>query len=299
MDRFEEMAVFVAAADESGLAAASRKLGISAPTATRAINALEERIGAPLLVRTTRSVTLTDVGRRYLDDCRRILAALADAEEHAAGEHAAPRGLLIATAPVLFGQMHVVPFACRFIDEFPDVRIDLRLSDRVLGLAEGGIDVALRIGELADSSMVAVRVGAVRRVVCGAPSLLEREGIPLAPSDLGRCRIVAASNVTQHTEWRFVEHGEPVAVRIAPVLAVSSNRAAIAAAERGFGLTRVLSYQIGPQLAAGSLQIVLAEHELPPLPVHLVYPQGRRASAKVRTFVDRLAATLRTETALN
>ena len=298
VDRFEEMAVFVAAAELGGLAAASRQLGVSAPTATRAINALEQRIGTPLLVRTTRSVTLTDAGRRYLDECRRLLAAIAEAEEHAAGAHAKPHGILTVTAPVLFGQMYMVPLALRFLDLHADVTIRLRFSDRVVSLVEDGIDVALRISELADSSMVAVRVGAVRRVICASPALIEREGAPRTPDELTRFRIVAAANVTPSTEWRFVDRGQPLAIRIEPVLAVTSNRAAIAAAERGFGLTRVMSYQVAPQLAAGRLVRLLADFELPPVPAHLVYAQGRQASAKVRAFVDHCAAALRGDPAL-
>lgn len=299
MDRFEEMAVFVAAAEEGGLAAASRKLGVSPPTVTRALASIEERIGAELMVRTTRSVTLTDVGRRYLADCRRILSALAEAEEHAAGEHAAPRGKLVVTAPVLYGQMFVAPVVSEFCRQNPAVAVDLRLADRVLSLSDEQIDVALRIAELPDSSMVAHRVGAVRRVVCGSPGILRTEGIPLHPKDLHRHRIVAAANVTRHAEWRFAENGEQIAIKIDPVLSVTSNYAAIRAAESGFGLTRVLSYQIARELAAGQLKIVLAEYELPEIPVHVVYPQGRQASAKVKTFVEFLTAFLRSNPALN
>lgn len=293
------MAVFVAVAEESGFAAASRRLSLSAPKVTRAVASLEQRVGTPLLLRTTRSVKLTDSGQRYLVDCRRILAELAEAEEAAAGSHATPRGLLSITAPALFGQMFVTPLATRYLDQFPQVRLRALFSDRVISLTDDAIDVAIRIGELPDSALIALSAGQVRRVVCAAPVLLARHGIPQQPSDLDRYRIVQAANVTQTSEWRFAAGAESLSVRIAPTLAVNSNQAAIHAAERGFGLTRVLSYQIAPQLAAGTLQIVLQAFEPPPLPIHVLYQQGRKASAKVRSFVDFCIAQLRADPAIN
>ena len=293
------MAVFVAVAEESGFAAAARRLTLSAPKVTRAVASLELRVGTPLLLRTTRSVRLTESGQRYLGDCRRILAELAEAEEAAAGAHATPRGLLSITAPALFGQMFVTPLATRYLDQYPQVRLRALFVDRVVGMADEGIDVAIRIGELPDSALIALSAGQVRRVVCAAPALLARQGIPQHPIELDRYRIVQAANVTQTSEWSFVADGDTLAVRIAPTLSVNSNRAAIAAAERGFGLTRVLSYQIAPQLAAGSLKIVLAAFEPPPLPIHVLYQQGRKASAKVRSFVDFCIAQLRADPAIN
>lgn len=293
------MAVFVAVAEESGFAAAARRLRLSAPKVTRAVASLEQRVGTPLLLRTTRSVRLTESGQRYLGDCRRILAELAEAEEAAAGAHATPRGLLSITAPALFGQMFVTPLATRYLDQYPQVRLRALFVDRVVGMADEGIDVAIRIGELPDSALIALSAGQVRRVVCAAPALLARQGIPQHPTELDRYRIVQAANVTQTSEWRFVADGDTLAVRIAPTLSVNSNRAAIAAAERGFGLTRVLSYQIAPQLAAGTLKIVLAAFEPPPLPIHVLYQQGRKASAKVRSFVDFCIAQLRADAAIN
>lgn len=298
MDRFEEMAVFVATVEEGGLAAAARRLNLSAPTVTRAINALERQLGVSLLQRSTRSVTLTPAGQRYLQPCRRVLAEFSEAEEHAAGAHASPSGLLTITAPVMFGQMLIAPLTLEFLQRYPQVAVHALLSDRLLSLSAERVDVALRIGELVDSAMVAVRVGSVRRVVCAAPALLQREGVPQTPADLQRYRTVVAANVTQSAEWRFNDHGQSVAVRLQPALSITSNRAAILAAERGFGLTRVLSYQIAPQIAAGSLQIVLPDYELAALPVHLLYAQGRQAAAKVRAFVEFCAERMRAIPAL-
>ena len=293
------MALFVAVAEESGFAAAARRLSLSPPKVTRAVASLEQHVSTPLLLRTTRSVRLTESGQRYLADCRRILAELAEAEEAADGAHATPRGLLSITAPALFGQMFVTPLATRYLDRYPEVRLRALFVDRVVGMADEGIDVAIRIGELPDSALIALSAGHVRRVVCAAPALLAREGIPQHPAELERFRIVQAANVTQTNEWRFAAGGDTLAVRIAPTLSVNSNRAAIVAAERGFGLTRVLSYQIAPQLAAGTLQIVLPAFEPPPLPIHVLYQQGRKASAKVRSFVDFCIAQLRADPAIN
>lgn len=293
------MAVFVAVAEESGFAAAARRLTLSAPKVTRAVASLEQRVGTSLLLRTTRSVTLTDSGQRYLGDCRRILAELAEAEEAAAGAHARPRGLLSITAPALFGQMFVTPLATRYLDQFPEVRLRALFSDRVISLTDDAIDVAIRIGPLPDSALIALSAGQVRRVVCAAPALLATHGIPQHPTELERYRIVQAANVTQTSDWRFAAGADTLTVRIAPTLSVNSNRAAIHAAERGFGLTRVMSYQIAPQLAAGTLQIVLQAFEPPPLPIHVLYQQGRKASAKVRSFVDFCIAQLRADPAIN
>ena len=189
--------------------------------------------------------------------------------------------------------------ATRYLDRYPQVRLRALFADRVVGITDEGFDVAIRIGDLPDSALIALSAGQVRRVVCAAPALLARHGVPQHPTELERFRIVQAANVSHTSEWRFVSGADTLAVRIAPTLSVNSNRAAIAAAERGFGLTRVMSYQIAPQLAAGTLQIVLAAFEPPPLPIHVLYQQGRKASAKVRSFVDFCIAQLRADPAIN
>ena len=299
MDRFHEMSVFLAVAEAQGFAAAARLLQLSPPSVTRAVAGLEERIGARLLVRTTRHVRLTEAGQRYLEDCRRILGEIEAAEDSAAGTHAAPRGLLTLTSPVLFGQIFVMPILLDYLDQHAAVQVRALLMDRVLSLADEKIDVAIRIGALPDSSLVAIRVGWVRRVVCAAPAYFAVHGIPQRPEALARHRIVMAANVSAVPEWRFAENAEALDVRITPQLIVSTNEAAIAAAKVSWGLTRVMSYQVAAELASGALQTVLSDFETEPLPIHVIFQEGRRASAKVRSFVDFAVARLRIDPAFN
>ncbi|NUT79419.1 MULTISPECIES: LysR family transcriptional regulator [Pseudomonas] len=299
MDRFQEMQVFLAVAQASGFSAAARRLGLSAASVTRAVAALEQRIGTPLLVRTTRNVYLSEAGQRFLEDCRRILSDLQEAEDSAAGSHVQPRGQLTITAPVLFGQLFVTPLLVDYLHQFPEVSINALLLDRTVSLVEEGIDVALRIGELPDSNLHAVRVGEVRRVVCGAPDFFSRHGRPRHPEDLERMPVVASSAIGQVKSWTFIDSGQPLTVRPVPRLVVTANQAAITAACQGLGMTRVLSYQVAGNVAAGELEIVLADFELPPLPIHVVYQGGRNAPARVRSFVDFVVSALREHPALS
>lgn len=298
MDRFQEMQVFISVAQEQGFAAAARRLGLSAPSVTRAVAALEQRIGTPLLTRTTRSVLLTEAGQRYLEDSRRILAELQDAEASAAGIHALPRGPLTITAPVLFGELFVTPLMVDYLQRFTEVSINALLVDRVVNMLEEGVDVAVRIGELPDSGQHAMRVGEVRRVVCAAPAFLARHGRPRHPQELRQAPVIAPSSIGQSKSWLFDDAGTPLSVRAEPRLVVTANQAAINAACRGLGLTRVLSYQVADKVAAGELEIVLAEYELAPLPIHVLYQGGRKASARVRSFVDFAVQALREHPAL-
>ncbi|MFJ2486238.1 LysR family transcriptional regulator [Pseudomonas sp. NPDC087639] len=298
MDRFQEMQVFAAVAQDQGFSAAARRLGLSAASVTRAVAALEQRIGTQLLIRTTRSVHLSEAGQRYLEDCRRILAEVQEAEDSAAGSHAQPRGQLTVTAPVLFGELFVTPVMAGYLAQYPDVSINAVLVDRVVSMVEEGIDVAVRIGELADSNQHAIRVGEVRRVVCGSPQYLAEHGRPNHPQALAGLSVVATSATGQMRNWPFLEQGEPLIVRPEPRLVVTANQAAITAACLGLGLTRVLSYQVASKVAAGELEIVLAEFELPPLPIHVVYQGGRKAPARVRSFVDFTVNALREHPAL-
>lgn len=299
MDRFQEMQVFLAVAEEHSFAAAARRLAMSPPSVTRAVAALEERIGTLLLARTTRSVHITEAGQRYVEDCRRILAELEEAEESAAGSHAIPRGQLCLTAPVLFGELYVTPVLVDYLEQYPAVSIKALLVDRVVSMLDEGIDVAVRIGNLPDSGLHAVPVGAVRRVICAAPSYLAAHGRPQHPEDLTAQRIVMAASSTLVSDWQFVGADGPIHVRPEPRLVVTANQAAINAASLGWGLTRVLSYQVAGKVAAGELEIVLEEFEQPPLPIHVVYQGGRKVPAKVRSFVDFCAAQLGRNPALN
>ncbi|SEF02295.1 MULTISPECIES: LysR family transcriptional regulator [Pseudomonas] len=299
MDRFQEMQVFAAVAQEQGFSAAARRLGMSAASVTRAVAALEKRIGTLLLTRTTRSVYLSEAGQRYLEDCRRILAEVQEAEDSAAGSHAEPRGQLTVTAPVLFGEMFVTPVMVDYLTQFPEVCINAVLVDRVMSMVEEGIDVAVRIGELPDSNQHAIRIGEVRRVICGSPRFLAANGRPVHPQDLAHAPIVATSAIGQQRSWPFLVAGESFSVRPEPRLVVTANQAAVNAACLGLGFTRVLSYQVSSKLASGELEIVLEDFELPPLPIHVVYQGGRNAPARIRSFVDYAAKALREHPALN
>ena len=248
---------------------------------------------------TTRYVRATDAGQRYLEHVRRIIAEADEADEAVAGVHAEPRGQLSVTAPVLFGRMFIMPSVVEYLQRFPDMSISAVFLDRVVNLLEEGMDVGVRIGELPDSSMKAIGVGHVRRVVCAAPEYLKKHGVPRAPADLARHTVVAASPVSPSVDWKFVTGKKTASVRLTPRLTVTSNEAAIVAAVQGFGVTRLLSYQIAAFLASGKLKAVLSEYEPQRLPIHVLHSEGRQASAKVRTFVDLLVERLRADKALS
>lgn len=299
MDRLQAMKTFVAVAHEASFAAAARKLNLSPAAATRAVAQLEEGIGARLFIRTTRKVSLTEAGARYLLDCERILAMVDEAEAGAGGLHAVPAGKLTVTAPVLFGQFYIAPIITEFLDQYDQVEAQLTLLDRVTNLVDEGMDVAIRIGKLSDSSQAAIRVGAVRRVVCASPAYLKKNGVPAKPEDLARHNILSARNIRPLGEWRFRENGRDKFVNLKPRLNCNSNAAVIAMAEQGWGLTQLLSYQLGPSVAAGRLRLVLENYEQEALPVHVVHTEGLRASAKVRAFVDFAAERLRADPLVN
>lgn len=295
MDRLQLMTVFVAVAEEQSFAGGARRLNMSPPAVTRAIAALEDRLGIKLLTRTTRYVRVTDAGQRYLEDARRIINEVDEADEAAAGINAEPRGQLAITAPVLFGKLFVLPGIVDYLQRYPDMEISAVFLDRIVNLLEEGFDVGIRIGELPDSSMKAIRVGSIRRVVCASPAYLAKHGAPEKPSDLANHLVVAASAVSPAIEWKFAEG---LVVRVKPRLTVTSNDSAIAAVLLGMGVTRLLSYQIASYQASGQLQTILSEFEPEPLPIHVIHREGRYASAKVRSFVDLIVAKLRSDQAL-
>lgn len=299
MDRFHLMSVFVAVAEAESFAGGARRLAMSPPAVTRAVATLESHLGAKLLTRTTRHVRATDAGLRYLESARRILAEADEADEAAAGVHAAPRGQLAITAPVLFGNEYVMPGVVDYLRRYPDVSASVLLLDRVVNLDEEGLDVGVRIGELPDSTLRAIPVGFVRRIVCAAPAYLKKYGTPGTPQDLARHNVIAASPVSPTHAWRFAAGRKSIVVKVAARLAVSNNEAAIRAAVQGLGVTRLMSYQIASHLHARRLTRVLGEYEPPPLPIHVLHREGRQASAKVRGFVDLLVARLRADAALS
>jgi DNA-binding transcriptional LysR family regulator len=298
MDRFQLMNVLVAVAEEEGFAAGARRLRMSPPAVTRAVAMLEERLGVKLLDRTTRYVRATDAGLRYLEEARRILADVEAAEQSVAGGNAEPRGQLTVTAPVLFGRMFVMPGIVDYLERYPKTEVSAVLLDRPVNLLEEGIDVGVRIGELADSTMRALRVGSVRIVLCASPDYLKRQGTPRAPQDLTEHSTIASSAGSGAIHWRFDTGDGMRPVRVRPRLTVTTNDAAIEAALCGFGITRLLSYQVAALLAARKIKLVLEAFEPPPWPVHIVHREGRYASAKVRAFVDLMAERLRADPAL-
>ncbi len=295
MDRVRAMEVFIAVAEAESFAGAARTLSISPPSVTRIIGDLEADLGVALFHRTTRVVTLTDVGHGYLDDAKRILAELEAADNSARGALSTPKGTLRLTAPTLFGQMYISPVVLDFLDRHAEASVDALFIDRVVNLVEEGIDIAARIGDLPDSSGIATRVGTVRWCVCGTPSYFERFAPPQTPGELASHRTIAVGPVGQNYEWRFDEDR----VRLHPRAMFSSVQAALSAAVSGWGLVRALSYQTAPYIENGSLVPVLETYAPAPLPIHLLRSPGRYPSATVRAFWDLAVKTLRQSSALN
>jgi DNA-binding transcriptional LysR family regulator len=290
MDRLEAMAILVAAVDAGSLSAAGRALGVPLPTVSRNVAELEAHLGTRLLIRSTRRLTLTEAGAAYVAASRRILDDVAEAERSAAGEYTAPRGELIVTAPVVFGRLHVLPVVTDFLAAFPEIAVRLALSDRNVDLAGDHVDLAVRIGALPDSRLIATRVGAVRRVVCGSPAYFAAHGEPRVPADLAGLACVTFDVLSSATAWDFAAPGGTVAIRSR--LSVNTAEAAIDAAVAGAGVTRVLSYQVAQAVAEGRLRIVLAPFEFPAVPVSLVHAPGLMP-LKLRAFRDFAAPRLR------
>jgi DNA-binding transcriptional LysR family regulator len=298
MDRIEAMKVFVAALDEGSLAGAGRRLGRSPAAVSRAIAFLEHQVGAELLHRTTRSIKLSEIGERYASACRRVLIDVEEADMAAAGERTAPRGTLSVTAPPISGEEILRPIIDAYLDAFPAVSVNLVLLDRNANLVDEGIDIALRVAELPDSSMTAVRVGGdVKRVVVASPRYLGEHPRIAEPADLTKHRIITTTHFG-HDTWVFPPAAGgaiPRAVHFTPRLVVNSVRAALAAAVDGHGVTRLYTYHVAERVQDGSLKLLLREAEPPAMPVHLIMPQGRTSAPKVRTFLDFAVPRLRAE----
>jgi DNA-binding transcriptional LysR family regulator len=287
MDRLDDLALYLSIVDAGSLAAAARRTRRSPPSVTRRLNELERRLGVRLLERNTRRLALTDAGRRLADHARNLLADFDNAMRDTAGEAAAPRGLLRVSAPLMFGRRHVAPIVLAYLAAYPAVTASLSLDDRPVDLIEEGIDVALRIAHLDDSSLVARRVGTVRRVFVASPGYLARKGTPRRPQDLARHDIVLFVNHANTADWRFVDRSQrDVTVRVAARFQINRAEAAIVAARDGHGILSVLSYQVAAELAAGSLVRVLRRFERPSIPVQLVVPTARLMPPRVRTFLD-------------
>jgi len=293
MDRLDAMSLFVAAVEAGSLSAASRRAGIPLATVSRRLSELEKHLQTRLLNRSTRRLTLTDAGESYLVACRRILGQVSEAERTAAGEYSSPTGELAVTAPVVFGRLHVLPVVAGFLAAYPDVDVRLTLSDRIAQLAEEHIDLAVRIGELPDSALVATRVGSIRRVVCASPAYLAEHGTPVEPRDLSSHDCVTFEGLAGPAKWSFVAGKGEIAVPVHSRLQVNTAEAAIDAAVAGLGLTKVLSYQADAAVRAGTLRLVLEPFEPPPWPVSLVYAGQGLLPVKLRAFLDFAAPRLK------
>ncbi len=286
------MLTFVRIVEAGSLSAAARAMDRSLPAVCRSLAQLEERLGARLLNRTTRRIGLTDAGARFYERCRRIAAELEEAEAGVTAQRLEPQGALAITAPLLFGRMHVAPAVTTLLARNPKVTASLVLSDHFVNLVEEGVDVAVRIGALADSTLVARRLGAIPRIVCVAPDYLVRRGTPGAPPELARHDCIRFTDLVPGREWPFVVNGAERRVKVSGPLATNNGDVAIAAAEGGLGFIMVLGYQVEAQLARGTLVRVLREFEPPPSPVQAVYPSGRLVPAKLRAFLEVLTETV-------
>ncbi|GHH10481.1 transcriptional regulator [Sphingomonas glacialis] len=285
MDRLDMLRTFVAVADHASFAEAARRLRVSPTAASRAVAALELDLGTPLLRRTTRSVRLTDEGAAYLERCRAALTELDDAALALRGTGALPGGNLVVTAPVTFGRLHILPITTSLLRNHSRLGVELTLIDRVVRLVEEGIDVAVRIGDLSDSALHALKVAEVRRVLVASPGYIAARGTPVTVPALHDRALISFTEIDRAHEWRFGATGK-TAIRIEPRLTVNTADAAIAAAADGVGIARVLSYQALAAVASGRLVTLLDEAAPPPVPVHLVYQANRRTSVNVRAFID-------------
>lgn len=286
MDRFDAMSVLLAVTDAGSLSAGARRLGMPLATVSRKVSELEAHLHTKLLNRGSRRLELTDAGQSYVAACRRILEDVVEAERAASGEYRAPRGELVITAPIVFGRLHVLPIVGAFLKAYPDIDVRLTLADRVVNILEEHVDVALRIGELPDSSLIASRVGLIRRVVCASPDYLEARGTPADPNDLESHDCVTFEGLMSSRSWTFWNNGVPQVAAIHSRLVVNTAESAVDMAVAGLGLTRLLSYQIEAPLAEGKLTVVLERFEPPQVPVSLVYGSSGLLPLKLRAFLD-------------
>lgn len=293
MNRLESMSVFVAVVEAGSLSAAARQLDMPLATVSRKVAELEAHLKSRLLHRTTRQLSLTDVGASYLTACRRILEEIGEAERAATGEYAQPKGELVVTAPIVFGRLHIVPVVAEFLAQYPEISVNLMLTDRVVHLMEEQCDVAVRIGELPDSSLKAVPVGTVRRVVCASPRYLKTHGEPARPQDLADHSCITFDVLASVGAWVFGSGKLEQTVPVHSRLSVNTAEAAIAAATLGVGMIRVLSYQVADALQKGDLQVLLQPYESTALPINLVHKGQAPLPLKVRAFLDFVTPRLR------
>jgi DNA-binding transcriptional LysR family regulator len=293
LDRLEAMTLLLAAVEHGSLSKASRELRLPLPTVSRKIAELESHLKATLLIRSTKGLELTPTGRSYIAAVKAILEQLNEVERTAAGEYTEPRGDLVATAPIMFGRLHVLPVVLRFLSTFPEIAVSLMLTDRVAHFPDDQIDLAVRVGTLPDSSLIATRLGEVRRVMCASPDYLASNGIPATPDELARHNVISFEHVALPTTWTFASGGAEIRVSFRSRLSVDTIDAAIDAGLAGAGLIRAMSYQVVEHVRSGRMKVVLESFERAPLPVHLVYARQNRLPLKLRAFIDTVVPRLR------
>jgi DNA-binding transcriptional LysR family regulator len=293
MDRFRAMTTFVKIVEGGSLTAAALALGTSLPSVVRTLAALERHLGIRLLNRTTRRLHLTEEGTQYLERCRAILSGVQEAEAGLESGHLEPQGRLAVTASVLFGRRYVAPIVNEFIRRHPRINADLLFVDRFVNVVEEGLDVGVRIGHLSDSSLVAIPVGQVRRVVCATPQYLRRHGAPRTPADVRAHRCIRHTGLSPRSEWHFRAGRRSVITPINSVLTCSDIDSSLSACMNGLGLGMFLTYQVAAARKSGKLECVLEEFEMEPLPVQVIYPHSRLLATKVRAFVDECVLGLR------
>ncbi|MBB3773651.1 DNA-binding transcriptional LysR family regulator [Angulomicrobium tetraedrale] len=301
MDKLNAMVVLLKVVEAGTLSAAAKQMDVPLATVSRRIAELEAHLKTRMLNRSSRHLSLTEAGRLYVEACRRILEQVEEADRAAMGVHRDPKGRLTITAPIVFGRLHMMPIIAGFLEQYPDIDVKLILADRLLDLLESDVDVALRIGDLGESSLIASNVGSMRRVTCASPSYLAAHGRPRQPEDLQNHVCVTFDNLASPEAWRFSARGGDIVVPVHSRLTVTTAEAAIAGAVAGLGLTRLLHYQIAEAQRAGQIEIVLEDHELAAWPVSLVYAGQQMLPRKLRAFLDfaapRLRERLREETA--
>lgn len=293
MNRFDAMSILVSVVDAGSFSAAARQLDIPLATVSRKVTELEKHLQSRLLTRSSRKLALTDAGRQYVTACRRILEDVSEAERAAAGEYTTPRGELVVTAPIVFGRMHLLPVAVEFLKSYPQIDVRIVLTDRTANLLDEDVDLGVRIGVLADSSLMMSRLGSVRRLACASPQYLAARGVPETPDDLRKHDCISFESVSSSQSWTFAAGSSATSVPVRSRLVVNTAEAAIDAALAGLGITRVLSYQISQARHAGSLVTVLERFAPPPWPVHFLYPGARPLPLKLRAFLDFAAPKLK------
>ncbi len=299
MDRLEAMSIFVEAVDAGSLSAAGRKLGIPLATVSRKVSELETHLNTRLLIRGNRQLQLTDAGASYLEDCRRIISEVRQAERRASGEYRAPTGDLVITSPMVFGRLYLLPVISAFLKAYPNVNIRLIQTERRVNLVEEQVDLAVRFGQLPDSSLIAKNLGSIRIVTCASPAYLLKHGIPATPDELAFHDCIAFDAITVGDRWAFSQGKSGIDAAIRQRLMVNSAETAVDAALQGLGVARVLSYQVADAIENGSLRLLLNDYEQEAIPVNLVFPRQRMLPLKLRAFLDFAAPILREKLSAN